>query len=373
MGTLKFRNTATDEWMEVATIQGPPGETGPIGPEGPEGKSAYETAVGQGFEGTEEAWLESLKGANGEDGVYVGETEPSDEKIKIWLNPAGTSGEEMLLPTGGTAGQVLVKKSETDYDTEWADQTGGSGGASTAADVAFDDTTAGIGADNVQAAIEHLADSGATTEVIQDMIDENLYNYYQSSSLLAVTEFKNASTVFTTGSDIFKRWRKTSNSQEYIYWDLDDAYYDDCTQKANIIGGLNNDIRVFSTALSYPNLKVTKGHYYKIYTIESYLTADDFYFDKRMIFAGNLIWSYNYENDTQRGRVVLLPQTKIMLLNTSGGYVSSAYPQMDELRALGLSNYGYIIIEDMTPVNQSQVDELAAKINSLVDGNEVSY
>lgn len=31
------------------------------------------------------------------------------------------------IPAGGTAGQVLAKKNETDYDTEWVDQTGGGG------------------------------------------------------------------------------------------------------------------------------------------------------------------------------------------------------------------------------------------------------
>lgn len=50
---------------------GPQGETGPAGPQGapgtagpqgPEGKSAYEVAVDNGFEGTEEEWLESLHG-----------------------------------------------------------------------------------------------------------------------------------------------------------------------------------------------------------------------------------------------------------------------------------------------------------------------
>ena len=32
------------------------------------------------------------------------------------------------VPTGGTAGQVLAKVSDTDYDTEWVDQTGGGSG-----------------------------------------------------------------------------------------------------------------------------------------------------------------------------------------------------------------------------------------------------
>lgn len=33
------------------------------------------------------------------------------------------------IPAGGTAGQVLVKKSGTDYDAEWQTSTGGNGGA----------------------------------------------------------------------------------------------------------------------------------------------------------------------------------------------------------------------------------------------------
>ncbi len=35
---------------------------------GADGKSAYEIAVDNGFDGTEEEWLESLKGADGKDG-----------------------------------------------------------------------------------------------------------------------------------------------------------------------------------------------------------------------------------------------------------------------------------------------------------------
>ncbi len=39
--------------------------------------------------------------------------------------PPGPAGQG--VPTGGTTGQVLVKNSDTDYDTSWADQTGGGG------------------------------------------------------------------------------------------------------------------------------------------------------------------------------------------------------------------------------------------------------
>lgn len=39
------------------------------GTQGPPGKSAYEIAVENGFEGTEQEWLESLKGQDGKDGA----------------------------------------------------------------------------------------------------------------------------------------------------------------------------------------------------------------------------------------------------------------------------------------------------------------
>ena len=45
------------------------GEAGEPGADGADGKSAYELAVENGFEGTLEEWLESLKGEAGADGT----------------------------------------------------------------------------------------------------------------------------------------------------------------------------------------------------------------------------------------------------------------------------------------------------------------
>ena len=69
------------EWLEslkgsdgrdgVDGAMGPPGRDGSDGlpgTNGTDGKSAYETAVDNGFVGTETEWLESLKGADGKDG-----------------------------------------------------------------------------------------------------------------------------------------------------------------------------------------------------------------------------------------------------------------------------------------------------------------
>lgn len=66
--------------------RGEPGLPGINGRDGADGKSAYEVACDNGFEGTAEKWLESLKGDTGEPGtsVYVQSYEASSE-------PGGTS------------------------------------------------------------------------------------------------------------------------------------------------------------------------------------------------------------------------------------------------------------------------------------------
>ncbi len=68
-------------------VQGPKGDTGAIGPQGPagpkgdagaNGKSAFEIAKSNGFTGTENEWLASLKGAKGDTGA-VGPVGPKGE------------------------------------------------------------------------------------------------------------------------------------------------------------------------------------------------------------------------------------------------------------------------------------------------------
>lgn len=66
-----------------------------IGGNGSDGLSAYQVAVAQGFSGDEDAWLASLIGADGVDGLGV--------------------------PAGGNTGQILAKVSGADNDTTWID------------------------------------------------------------------------------------------------------------------------------------------------------------------------------------------------------------------------------------------------------------
>ena len=96
-----------------AGADGAPGATGATGPQGPEGPKGDTGATGQA-------------GPEGPQGP-IGETGPQGPE-----GPAGPKGDPGAagpgVPVGGTAGQVLTKKSGTDYDTEWKNPTGGGGG-----------------------------------------------------------------------------------------------------------------------------------------------------------------------------------------------------------------------------------------------------
>ena len=51
---------------------------------------------------------------------------PSGQSFNVMDGQDGSAG--VGVPSGGTTGQVLKKKSGTDYDTEWQNESGGSGG-----------------------------------------------------------------------------------------------------------------------------------------------------------------------------------------------------------------------------------------------------
>jgi hypothetical protein len=73
--------------------QGIPGATGSSGSTGSNGISAYQVAVNNGFTGTEQQWLTSLAGANGQDGRKA--------LIATTTEPIGTN-----CPTGGVKVEV---------------------------------------------------------------------------------------------------------------------------------------------------------------------------------------------------------------------------------------------------------------------------
>lgn len=90
------------EWLEslkgAPGQDGSPGADGQPGTDGTNGKSAYEIAVENGFVGTESEWLASLKGAPGHDYVLT-----EADKTEIAQAAAGLVDSSLL----GIIGEVL--------------------------------------------------------------------------------------------------------------------------------------------------------------------------------------------------------------------------------------------------------------------------
>ena len=126
---IKKSNSDYDtEWGIVEGAQGPQGPVGPVGPQGPVGPEGPQGQIGlQGPVGPE-----GPIGPQGPRGVQgdVGPAGPQGD-----VGPQGPKGEQgkpgengVGVPVGGTVGQVLTKKTATDYDTEWTDPQGGGSG-----------------------------------------------------------------------------------------------------------------------------------------------------------------------------------------------------------------------------------------------------
>ena len=93
-GSVVFEEL-TPEQIEM--LKGPQGIPGEQGPEGPEGKPGPEGPRGQtGDQGP--------KGDPGESGVYIGNDQPSDENIKVWIIPSATGGD---YPTRAEVQQMI--------------------------------------------------------------------------------------------------------------------------------------------------------------------------------------------------------------------------------------------------------------------------
>lgn len=198
-------------------LAGPTGETGPQGPSGNDGVTPNITATGSVTNttgvpsvtitktGTDLApnfdfAFDNIKGeqgvqgdpgrngADGSDGVtpIISCTASADDVVGIpnvvvtrsgtdaapnydfaFHNLKGTQGNPGEgVPSGGSADQVLVKQSSTDYDTAWESLTI----PSTAAEISFDNTGTGMAATDVQDAVTELK-SNLTFKNIATNID----------------------------------------------------------------------------------------------------------------------------------------------------------------------------------------------------------
>lgn len=184
--------------------QGPQGPAGPKGIQGPKGEPGKDGA--QGPKG--DVGPAGPKGDTGEKGADGAKGEKGDKGDPGEIGPQGPAGEKgadglttAITVNGQTYNQENGVITLPDYPT---------GGASTAADVSYDDTNSGLGInnpsapiDNVQKAIEALADDAVSSEAVQEMIDTNFTNRIKSEG--------NWFTYLCGTSDFYNRF------QSYIY------------------------------------------------------------------------------------------------------------------------------------------------------------
>lgn len=90
-------------WELCELISNESGSTtpGPAGPQGDPGKSAYQIALDNGFEGTEQAWIASLKGPAGAQGVAGPKGEKGDPGQNGAQGPQGPKGADGKTPVRG--------------------------------------------------------------------------------------------------------------------------------------------------------------------------------------------------------------------------------------------------------------------------------
>ena len=91
-----------DEWL-ASLKQGPKGDQGEPGKQGADGKSAYQVAVDNGFVGTEDEWLASLKGEKGDQGP---KGDPGEQGIQ---GPKGNPGEQGIQGPKGNPGEQGIQ------------------------------------------------------------------------------------------------------------------------------------------------------------------------------------------------------------------------------------------------------------------------
>lgn len=149
-GQALVKKSAADYDADWATVVGergpigPQGNPGPAGPPGPKGADGTSFIVMGRYD-----TLEELQQAHptGELGYAYAVGDETDNVVYIWdidleawneigdivgpegpEGPAGADGADGVgVPEGGTAGQVLAKASDDDYDTEWVTPQAGGG------------------------------------------------------------------------------------------------------------------------------------------------------------------------------------------------------------------------------------------------------
>ena len=153
----------------VQGLKGDKGDTGATGPQGPQGIQGIQGNDGYTpIKGVD--YFDGEQGPKGDIGLQ------GPQGIQGEIGPQGPKGDKgdtgVGIPTGGTTGQVIKKKSNTDYDLEWGAASGGVNSVNTktgdvvltTADIA-DSTDKRYVTDAEKTAITHTKDYNPLEEI----------------------------------------------------------------------------------------------------------------------------------------------------------------------------------------------------------------
>ena len=153
---LQWRYVGDSEWTDLVTLAE---ITGPAGSPGPQGEQGVQGPKGD----------TGPKGEKGDTGPQGEKGEKGDPGAKGEQGPAGQKGDPGEgIPTGGTSGQVLTKKSDADYDTEWTTMSS-DGGVNVDAELKEYYTTA---KKNIRTAIENKGVSITDTDSLNSYAEK---------------------------------------------------------------------------------------------------------------------------------------------------------------------------------------------------------
>lgn len=168
--------------------------------------------VGQ-YTDTAKTAIRNMIGATSENVVAVQDEEPSDPDTKIWIpETAGTVEiptmedlETIGVPPGGLTGQMLAKKTDSDYDTEWIDF--GSAGIATLEEIAeiINEYKNKDGDDDSMLVTTEYTEINGTSSYLTEMTAEEIANAYTSGKSVIVQLLTNDSVqqMYGLDSDIY--------------------------------------------------------------------------------------------------------------------------------------------------------------------------
>ena len=167
--TVTNSGTDTDPILNFGIPQGAAGQNGADGQDGTDGQDGVSPEV-------------TIATITGGHTVTITDVDhPTGQSFNVMDGVDGQDGQDgqdgapgVGVPTGGTTGQVLKKASGTDYDTEWANESGGGSGGHTIINSAGTNMTQRTGLQFVGADVtdDSTNDKTIVTTIPQSMIGD---------------------------------------------------------------------------------------------------------------------------------------------------------------------------------------------------------